>query len=586
MLPITYEINTSTLDLTDAGLTIHISSAFWSKKQWGFLLHLIMGQLSSGLNWLTAPISGGNMTSERGNGRWKILKLDCLSILIFIFMIKRTHLLRQLFSVIDWQKIDERCQSTYHNKERGAPAYAPQVLFRILLLMFSSGTPFESATLLRLETDVAWRWFAGLSILVTVPTAATLSYFRKRVGVDIFEAILIDLIQRCDEMGLIGHDESYYDMTGVEASATQATPYQRAVILAKAISTYLDSEQGGVASITEEEIAQIALDTLQEKHKSLEKVDPLEIVSSQKQMEKQYFEKKQSPPNWWKSLSQKIAQLPIKLSETTKNLKAKLIQVAGDLIPMLPQAFGNPDATVGHTRTDGTICGYRSGFLVDAKHFIIIAVIFVTLAKAEAPTLITALEKYYDLFGKYPKQIGLDSAFDRDEVHAYTEEKGIYASTTVRARPGAPGVYHADAFVWNDQQELICPNGEKMEIGGGPYKNGTVRYQAPIDCTQCRFIEQCMTEKQRGKEIVQRQLVTNTDAHQRAQRNRERSSSTEGRAIRRRRFSSEGLFGHLNHFHNGDKAPYRNQEMDNIAQIIVAFVSNAEKLTKKIHPQT
>ena len=61
------------------------------------------------------------------------------------------------------------------------------------------------------------------------------------MGRELFEEILIELILTCDEAGLISHEESYYDMTGVEASATQVTPYQRAVILARALSVYLNA---------------------------------------------------------------------------------------------------------------------------------------------------------------------------------------------------------------------------------------------------------------------------------------------------------------------------------------------------------
>jgi hypothetical protein len=87
-----------------------------------------------------------------------------------------------------------------------------------------------------------------------------------------------------------------------------------------------------------------------------------------------------------------------------------------------------------------------------------------------------------------------------------------------------------------------------------------------------------LTTKQQHQADPKRELRTQPAAHQRAQRNRERSHSPEGRALRRRRFAAEGLFGHVNTYHNGDKAPYRDSEMDTIAQLMVAFVSNLEKL--------
>lgn len=44
-----------------------------------------------------------------------------------------SHKLVHLIQVIDWDRIDEWCAEAYENGKRGAPAYAPQVLFRMLL---------------------------------------------------------------------------------------------------------------------------------------------------------------------------------------------------------------------------------------------------------------------------------------------------------------------------------------------------------------------------------------------------------------------------------------------------------------------
>lgn len=575
----THQVGSSTVSLTEEELTITIPRAFWSKKQWVWLTQLLLQVILSGANWIIAPSTPSPSSGEGRKARWKLICIDALSGLLFALLIRSSHPLRKLFSAIDWDQIDERCAKVYKNAERGAPAYAPQVLFRILLLMFSSGTPFESATLQRLETDVAWRWFVGLNLWMSVPDAGTLSRFRKRLGVELFEAILIDLILVCDAAGLIGHEESYYDMTGVEASATQVTPYQRAVILAKAMTTWLDQNQGGLGMMDREQVARIALEVLREVHPSLNKVSPAQIVSSQERLAKQWGEDEPKSPGWWQRIVQTLCELtPQGVGTALESLR----QVASELVFRLPQAFGNPDATVGHTRTNGTLCGYRSGFLVDAKRLIITAVVVVRLSQSEAPTVVTALEQHYAVFGKYPKQLGLDSAFDRDEVHRYTEPREIFTSITIRARPGVAGVYHAEAFVWNEEGQLLCPHGQEMVQVGGLYKDGTQRYQATGECAKCPHKQGCLTDKQAQKDNPRRELRTNPGAHQRAQRHRERSRTPEGKDIRRRRFASESVFGHTNHYHNGDKAPYRDGAMDTIAQIMVAYVSNLEKLAKPI----
>lgn len=578
------QLGGSSLTLTEEGMTITIPRSYWTKRQWNRLVQLVSQLVVTGLGWVVAPstISAVPSTPDSPSPRWKRMSLDALSCLLYGLMIPLDHSLPKLYAAIDWARIDELCAPEYKNQVKGAPAYPPQVLFRILVLMFYSGTPFESATLRRLQTDVAWRWFVGLSLLWLIPDAATLSYFRDRLGVALFEAILIELIIACQRAGLIGHLESYYDMTGVEASATQVTPYQRAVILAKAMSAYLDEAQGGVGVISQAEIAAIALEVLQEQHPSLKKVKPAQIVSSQNKLEEKLAQTLKREPNWWQRLAQRVSGLDQQLSGASQTRADHWREVARQLVPALPQAFGNPDAAVGHTRTDGTVCGYRSGFLVDAKHWIITAVIFVALNQPEAPTVITALDKHYAIFQRYPKRLGLDSAFDRDEVHQGTQRRGVESVATGRSRPGPKGVFHADAFIWNELGELLCPKGAVMAQVAGPYQDGTDRYRAPAECAQCPLFNQCLTAKQQQKEGPRRELRTNTAAHQRAQQNRERSRSSEGWALRLRRFAAEGLFGHVNRYHNGDKAPYREGAMDHIAQLMVAFVSNLEKLATHV----
>ncbi len=577
METISCEIGGTTLTLADKEMSLTIPRSFLSKKHWERMVQIVLQIVGTGLGWVMEPstIAALPSTADKAAPRFRQMRIDVLSYLIFVLLIPAKHRLKKLYQDIDWAKIDEMCAHVYENQQQGAPAYPPQVLFRIMVLMFFSGTPFESATLRQLETNVAWRWFVGLSLLCPVPDAGTLSRFRTRLGVELFEAILVQLIQWCEEAGLVGHLESYYDMTGVQASATQVTPYQRAVILAKAISVYLDKEAGGIGVISQEQIAAIALEVLQEQHPSLKKVKPAQIVASQEKLEEKI---EQSESKWWQRIAQKAQELESQLSDVPQTTLEHIQEVAQQLAPSLPQAFGNPDAAVGHTRPNGTLCGYRSGFLVDAKSRIITAVIFVALNVTEGPTVLKALDKHYTIFERYPERLGLDSAFDRDEVHLGTEQRGIESVATARSRPGPKGVFHADAFIWNEQGQLLCPNGELMLQVGGPYKDGTDRYRASIECAQCPLFEQCLTAKQQLKDNPHRELKTNTAAHKRAQQNRERSRSDEGWGLRLRRFAAEGLFGHLNRYHNGDKAPYRDGQMDHIAQLMVAFTSNLEQL--------
>ncbi len=153
------QIGGSTLTLTEEGMSITIPRSFWTKRQWHWLVQLVTQLVSTGLSWVLAPstITAVLTTSDSSTPRWKRMSIDALSYLLYVLMIPSNHPLCKLYGAIDWSKIDQLCASEYKNQVKGAPAYPPQVLFRILVLMYYSGTPFESATLRRLQTDVAWR---------------------------------------------------------------------------------------------------------------------------------------------------------------------------------------------------------------------------------------------------------------------------------------------------------------------------------------------------------------------------------------------------------------------------------------------
>ena len=81
-----------------------------------------------------------------------------------------------------------------------------------------------------------------------------------------------------------------------------------------------------------------------------------------------------------------------------------------------------------------------------------------------------------------------------------------------------------------------------MQQVSGPNPKGQNLYRSTSQCALCPLLNQCLTAKQQHKTSQpQPQLQINPAAHQ--------------RALRRRRFASEGLFGHLNTYHNGDKTP-------------------------------
>ena len=605
------ELGKSWLELDTEGLTVHIARQHFTPGQWLRLCEQI-AQGAANLVWLRLPFQAAQVQDEEhleaGAPRWKHITLDVFSFLVYLLVIPAGHKLVQLIQAIDWSEIDRRCAGAYKNAKHGARAYAPQVLFRLLLLLFLYNLAFESELVQQAQTQIVWRWFCGLGLLIPMPTAGTLCRFRDRLGVKRFGEILTWLLQQCEAAELVGHLEAYFDFTAVEASATPLTPYQRTVVMAKALSATLAGvDEGSVDAkapltpILRQLVMEVAQEVMAEQHPSVEKLQPKPLLRSQERLDERMAQQPQGPC-WWARLCQAIgslmgdegedsAQVQAALQQSCRRqqvdalpaeapeqesalttLRIHLRQIALQLVDYIPHAWGDLDARVGRASRGEQVCGYLRGFLVDSKRNVITAVVSVAANVAQAPQVKVALAKCKEALGRLPSRLGLDSAFDQDEVYRDLKKLGVEATISSRNHRAPKGRLGPEHFPVDERGNVCCPAKKPMKVEYGPYADGTTVYGGTA-CTGCPCFAECVPE---GKE--RRQLRVNPDKHQRWLTNREHSQSEEGRKTLGQRFAREGVFGHTNTYHNGDRAPYRSDEMNTIAAYTSAFASNLEKL--------
>lgn len=596
-MAIELELGASSLELDGKRLVVNIPGALFTSRQW-LRLREVLAKAQEHLEWLRIPFQ---VAQQRG-ARWKEPVLDAFSLIVYLLVISPGHKLVQLVQVIDWDRIDEWGAAVYENGEQGAPAYAPQVLFRMLLLMALYGVCFESQLVDFMATNIVWRWFCGFSVLIPIPRAATLCYFRQRLGVERFEGILYWLILQCYEAGLITLEEAYFDFTGVEASATQLTPYQRVVVLAKALSAYVEGldnnsigEDEELASVLHQLIIEVAQDVLSEKHPSVEKLSVEQLGRSLDRLDEQVEEMPRGPrwwhrieqtlKGWWREASGKAREgrrLLNQLAATTEGtnqrdqalaeLREHLQGVGGDLKSSIPHAWGDLSARGGTLSQGVTICGYQVGYLVDGAYDIIIGVVSMAANAAQAPRVKKVLDQAKRTLGGLPQRLGLDSAFDQDQVYLDLEDEDVEVFAVSRDHRAPKGRFSPDRFLFNEDSRLCCPAGTPMEQKYGPYKDGRVIYEGK-GCVDCPLRSQCVAEDEET-----RRFSTRPESHQRWLENRLKSQSEEGERVSKQRFAREGVFGHANTHHNGDRAPYRDDEMNAIADCLTAFAVNLEKL--------
>jgi transposase len=552
--------------------------------------------------------------TERGKGkdapRWKRTPVDVLSWFLFLLKVPVAHELVQLWQTIDWRAINRIAGAAYKNAHGGRLAWAPAQLMAILILMFLYGVPHETTILARLSENIVWCWFCGFSLFEPFPKHDALYELRKRLGIVRFERILTMVVKACLDAGLIKNELVNFDPTPVTASAHRWSPYERAVILTRAFIRYLENVWAGQTDPDEHPqpcfpeaikalAAKVALEILP--HKGLQEVKPERVVESVEQWEK----KAQKSDPIWKETSEVIAE---ELSSATLDVEDAgpleslaqwaekdkddldceqsnglckwLVEMGKKVLKRLPHARGDQGARVGRTTNYTWFCGYLLAFMVDSFRQIITAVAWRSGNARQAKMFIPAMEAHIERVGK-PKETATDSAFDDPEVHTYLDREAIVGHITSRdhAKPRDGGL-GTDQVTWLEDdngravETPLCPNQIPLTPKGKP-QDGRQLYEGTA-CTECAMYERCYPS---GKGKPKR-FSLDPEEHRRWQQNREHCLTEAYKAAQRQRFVSEGRFGLAKMNHNGARAPYRSDEMNHIAGLMIAIVMDYRILAR------
>ncbi len=527
----------------------------------------------------------------RGSGpdapRWKVHPLDVLSGLLFLLKVPASHELVRLWAVIDWSAINALCAPLYHNAHGGPHAWAPAQMIGLLVLKFLYGVPHETTLLCRVQENIVWCWFCGFGLFGPWPDHSTLHTFRKNLGVELFERVLTIAVQACIEAGLVANELLHFDLTAVVASGHRWSPYERAVILSKALIRYLElvwADQTPKEPFPEALrilAVEVTLETLP--HKTLDGVDPERVVQSITDWDVQT---NPAQTAWQTTLEETVqgelpaAGAPPLQATAAERTKSWLLRVPKRVLEQLPHTRGDQDARVGRTTSYTWFCGYLMGFVVDGWRHIITAVAWGVGNVRQALLFRPAMEHHRQRVPGKPKGVAIDSAFDHPDVYAYLDQEEIEGHITSRnhAKP-RDGGFGTDCLVWHPTKwEVSCPNGTPLQPQGKG-RSGRQTFVG-IGCEQCKLYPRCYPS---GK--GQPKAFTLDPAHHRRwQQNREHCRTEEYKAAQKARFVEEGRFGLAKMNHGADKAPYRSDEMNHIAGLMIAAVMNWRVLARHQSP--
>src|SRR5829696_6539922 len=132
-------------------------------------------------------------------------------------LVPRDNFYRHLEAKLDLGFVRDWTRELY--TERGRPSIDPVIYFKLQLIMFFEGILSKRQLIGMASLNLAHRWYLGYALDENLPDHSSLTRIRQRLGIDIFQRFFEQVVDLCQEAGLVWGRELYFDATKVEANA-------------------------------------------------------------------------------------------------------------------------------------------------------------------------------------------------------------------------------------------------------------------------------------------------------------------------------------------------------------------------------
>src|SRR5688572_27904803 len=141
-------------------------------------------------------------------------------------LVPEDNFYRQVERSIDLSFVRELADEFYSSI--GRPSIDPVVFFKLQLIAFFEGIRSERQLMETVNLNLAHRWFIGYDLDESVPDHSSLSKFRERSGLEVFQRFFEDIMEVCIQAELVWGEELYFNSTKVQPHANINGMIQRA----------------------------------------------------------------------------------------------------------------------------------------------------------------------------------------------------------------------------------------------------------------------------------------------------------------------------------------------------------------------
>ena len=371
-------------------------------------------------------------------------KSDCFIFLTIEEMVPQDHLVRKLEAGIDFNFIYKKVETLYSSI--GKPSIDPVVLFKLLILNIVDGNNSMRKTCERAQTDMAYRWFLGLSAFESVPNYSTWSqnYIRRYKDSQIFNEIFDEILSQAIKKKFVDIETVFGDGTHQKANANKNRNHKE------------------VVEITAKKYEDALLKEINEDRECIGK----ELVESTIKTEVIFDEE---------------------TGEEIKVAKTKEITVSDH----------DPESGLFHKGEKQKCFAYAHQTFCDKRGF----VLTVKTVPGNVHDSVVFFDAYKELNERFPgkiKSVSLDAGYKTPAICREIIENGQKAYMPYTRTKGKKGNLKKSEFVYDEEYDFyICPN-EKTLYYTTTNKEGYREYKSDQkDCEACPLKARCTKNKVR-----------------------------------------------------------------------------------------
>src|SRR5436309_1776519 len=165
-------------------------------------------------------------------------------------LVPQDHFYRHVERTLDLSFVRELVQETYAGG--GRPSIDPVVFFKLQLVMFFEGIRSERQLMRQVADRLSVLWYLGYDLGEPLPDHSSLTHIRERYGVEVFQRFFEQIVEQCQQAGLVWGKELYIDATKVEANASLDSLTPRFAVEAHLANIF--AEEAG--ALTEQQMTQ------------------------------------------------------------------------------------------------------------------------------------------------------------------------------------------------------------------------------------------------------------------------------------------------------------------------------------------